>query len=179
MKGWFQRFMSGRYGFDQFGGFLCIASLILIVIGAWVSPILYWLGLAAIIYSYFRILSRNTRKRYAENLKYLSYQNRVTTWLGKYQVRFKQRKDYHYYRFAPSAVSSCARARGRGKISITCPKCGNQFIKKRVDARCLDMLRFIARGRRRRHGSLPGLLLWALPGAGPPLWPHRTAGAEL
>lgn len=49
MKGWFQRFMSGRYGFDQFGGFLCIASLILIVIGAWVSPILYWLGLAAII----------------------------------------------------------------------------------------------------------------------------------
>ena len=54
MKGWFQRFMSGRYGFDQFGGFLCIASLILIVIGAWVSPILYWLGLAAIIYSYFR-----------------------------------------------------------------------------------------------------------------------------
>ena len=83
MKGWFQRFMSGRYGFDQFGGFLCIASFILIVIGAWVSPILYWLGLAAIIYSYFRILSRNTRKRYAENLKYLSYQNRVTTWLGK------------------------------------------------------------------------------------------------
>lgn len=69
MKGWFQRFMSGRYGFDQFSGFLCIASLILIVIGAWVSPVLYWLGLAAIIYSYFRILSRNTRKRYAENLK--------------------------------------------------------------------------------------------------------------
>ena len=33
MKGWFQRFMAGRYGFDQFGGFLCISSLILIVIG--------------------------------------------------------------------------------------------------------------------------------------------------
>ena len=67
MKGWFQRFMAGRYGFDQFGGFLCISSLILIVIGAWVSPVLYWLGLAAIVYSYFRILSRNTRKRYSEN----------------------------------------------------------------------------------------------------------------
>ena len=129
MKGWFQRFMSGRYGFDQFGGFLCIASLILIVIGAWVSPILYWLGLAAIIYSYFRILSRNTRKRYAENLKYLSYQNRVTTWLGKYQVRFKQRKAYHYDR-CPKCGQQLRVPRGRGKISITCPKCGNQFIKK-------------------------------------------------
>ena len=103
MKGWFQRFMAGRYGFDQFGGFLCISSLILIVIGAWVSPVLYWLGLAAIVYSYFRILSRNTRKRYSENLKYLSYQNRVTTWFGKQQVRFKQRKDYHYLRFTVRA----------------------------------------------------------------------------
>ena len=104
-------------------------ALPLIVIGAWVSPILYWLGLAAIIYSYFRILSRNTRKRYAENLKYLSYQNRVTTWLGKYQVRFKQRKDYHYYR-CPKCGQQLRVPRGRGKISITCPKCGNQFIKK-------------------------------------------------
>ena len=126
MKGWFQRFMAGRYGFDQFGGFLCISSLILIVIGAWVSPVLYWLGLAAIIYSYFRILSRNTRKRYAENLKYLSYQNRVTTWLGKYQVRFKQRKDYHYYR-CPQCGQQLRVPRGRGKISITCPKCGKQM----------------------------------------------------
>ena len=106
MKGWFQRFMAGRYGFDQFGGFLCISSLILIVIGAWVSPVLCWMALAAIVYSYFRILSRNTHKRYSENLKYLSYQNRVTTWFGKQQVRFKQRKDYHYYR---------------------CPQCGQQL----------------------------------------------------
>lgn len=129
MKGWFQRFMAGRYGFDQFGGFLCISSLILIVIGAWVSPVLYWLGLAAIVYSYFRILSRNTRKRYSENLKYLSYQNRVTTWFGKQQVRFKQRKDYHYYR-CPQCGQQLRVPRGRGKISITCPKCGHQFIKK-------------------------------------------------
>ena len=101
MKGWFQRFMSGRYGFDQFSGFLCIASLILIVIGAWISPVLYWLGLAAIIYSYFRILSRTTLKR----------------------------KEYHYYR-CPQCGQQLRVPRGRGKISITCPKCGHQFIKK-------------------------------------------------
>ena len=84
---------------------------------------------AAIVYSYFRILSRNTRKRYSENLKYLSYQNRVTTWFGKQQVRFKQRKDYHYYR-CPQCGQQLRVPRGRGKISITCPKCGHQFIKK-------------------------------------------------
>ena len=50
MRSWFQRFMSGRYGFDQLGGFLCIVSFILVIIGAWVSPVLYWLGLVLLIY---------------------------------------------------------------------------------------------------------------------------------
>ena len=58
-----------------------------------------------------------------------SYQNRVTTWFGKQQVRFKQRKDYHYYR-CPQCGQQLRVPRGRGKISITCPKCGHQFIKK-------------------------------------------------
>ena len=43
MKAWLQRFMSGRYGFDRFSGFLSSCSLILIVLGALFSPVLYWL----------------------------------------------------------------------------------------------------------------------------------------
>ena len=113
MRSWFQRFMSGRYGFDQLGGFLCIASFILVIVGAWVSPVLYWLGLILLIYSYFRVLSRNRSKRYAENLKYLTLQNKVVDWANRHILRFKLRVP-----------------RGRGKISITCPKCHNQFIKK-------------------------------------------------
>ena len=41
MKGWFQRFMSGRYGFDRFGGFLSITSLVLVLLGALFSSFLY------------------------------------------------------------------------------------------------------------------------------------------
>jgi len=44
MRSWFQRFMSGRYGFDQLGGFLCIVSFILVIVGAWVSPVLLLAG---------------------------------------------------------------------------------------------------------------------------------------
>ena len=69
MKAWLQRFMSGRYGFDRFSGFLSTCSLILIVLGALFSSVLYWLGLLLLIYCYFRILSRNNQKRYQENLK--------------------------------------------------------------------------------------------------------------
>ena len=129
MKAWFQRFMSGRYGFDQLNGFLCILSLILVVLGAWLSGFLYWLGLALLLWCYFRIFSRNIQKRYAENMKYLSLQNQAKDWLARQKLRFDQRKVYRYFK-CPHCKQSIRVPRGRGRISITCPKCGTSFIKK-------------------------------------------------
>lgn len=129
MKAWFQRFMSGRYGFDQLNGFLCILSLILVVLGAWLSGFLYWLGLALLLWCYFRIFSRNIQKRYAENMKYLSLQNQAKDWLARQKLRFDQRKVYRYFK-CPHCRQSIRVPRGRGRISITCPKCGTSFIKK-------------------------------------------------
>lgn len=121
--------MSGRYGFDQLSGFLCILSLILVVLGTWLSGVLYWLGLALLLWCYFRIFSRNTQKRYAENLKYLSLQTQVREWFARRRLRFDQRKTYRYFR-CPHCRQSIRVPRGRGRISITCPKCGTSFIKK-------------------------------------------------
>ena len=129
MRSWFQRFMSGRYGFDQLGGFLCIVSFILVIVGAWVSTVLYWLGLILLIYSYFRVLSRNRSKRYAENLKYLTLQNKVVDWANRHILRFKQRKQYRYFR-CPRCRQTVRVPRGRGQINIRCPKCGEQFRKR-------------------------------------------------
>lgn len=129
MKAWLQRFMSGRYGFDRFSGFLSSCSLILIVLGALFSPVLYWLGLLLLIYCYFRILSRNIQKRYRENLKYLSLESKVTGWFSIRKARFQKRRQYHYYR-CPHCGQQLRVPRGRGKISITCPKCSTQFTKK-------------------------------------------------
>ena len=48
MKAWLQRFMSGRYGGDQFSGFLSIAALVIFVLGLLVpglaGTLLYWVG---------------------------------------------------------------------------------------------------------------------------------------
>ena len=129
MKAWFQRFMSGRYGFDQLNGFLCILSLILVVLGAWLSGFLYWVGLALLLWCYYRIFSRNIQKRYAENMKYLSLQNQAKDWLARQKLRFDQRKVYRYFQ-CPHCRQSIRVPRGRGRISITCPKCGTSFIKK-------------------------------------------------
>ena len=129
MKAWFQRFMSGRYGFDQLNGFLCILSLILVVLGAWLSGFLYWMGLALLLWCYYRMFSRSIQKRYAENMKYLSLQNQVKDWFARQKLRFDQRKVYRYFK-CPHCRQSIRVPRGRGRISITCPKCGTSFIKK-------------------------------------------------
>ena len=129
MKAWFQRFMSGRYGFDQLNGFLCILSLILVVLGAWLSGFLYWLGLALLLWCYYRMFSRSIQKRYAENMKYLSLQNQAKDWLARQKLRFDQRKVYRYFK-CPHCKQAIRVPRGRGRISITCPKCGTSFIKK-------------------------------------------------
>lgn len=129
MKAWFQRFMSSRYGNDQLNVFLVIVSLVFLVLGMLVSGILYYLGLALLVYCYFRMFSRNISKRYAENQWYLNKRGVVERWLGARKTRFQMRKTYHYYR-CPHCGQQLRVPRGRGRISISCPKCGTTFIKK-------------------------------------------------
>lgn len=129
MKAWFQRFMSGRYGSDQFGKFLSMVSLVLLILGLFLGSIPYWLGLFLLLYCYFRMFSRNISKRYAENQKYLVWEGKFRRHTDKYKLRFSQRKTYRYFR-CPHCKQELRVPRGRGRISINCPKCGTSFIKK-------------------------------------------------
>ena len=70
--------MQGRYGVDDFSRFIMGVALTLIILTMVVTmfnrnvgSILDFLGIAAIVYAYFRIFSRNIQQRYAENQKYL------------------------------------------------------------------------------------------------------------
>lgn len=132
MKAWFQRFMSGRYGVDPFSQFLSTAALILVIFGLFLPGplrLLGWLGWAALIYSYFRIFSRNIARRSAENRWFLEKRYAVQQRFGSAKTRFDQRKVYRYFR-CPHCRQQLRVPRGRGRISITCPKCGTTFIKK-------------------------------------------------
>ena len=129
MRAWFQRFMSGRYGYDQFSRFLSIAALALLILGLFLWDVLYWIGLAVIVYSYFRMFSRNIQKRYTENQWYLTKTAGLRGWFGHCKTRFAQRKTYRYFH-CPHCKQAIRVPKGRGRISITCPKCQTQFIRK-------------------------------------------------
>lgn len=96
LKDRFIRFMYGRYGVDSFGKFTIWGSLILMLIAGWTHRgILSWLAWAGIIYSYFRMFSKNTYKRAAENQKYLQMTRGIRTFFYRQRNMITQRKTHH------------------------------------------------------------------------------------
>lgn len=130
MKEKFIRFMSGRYGIDQFSKFLLIMVFVLIILSRIIEiREIYWISVALILYTYFRMFSKNYSKRYKENQTYLKFHNRFFGFFRQKINIQKQRKDYHIYN-CPSCKQKIRIPRGKGKVSIRCPKCKTEFVKK-------------------------------------------------
>ena len=137
MEDKFYRFMQGRYGVDQFAKFTMGVALVSIVLAIFVNTgsstgsLLDMLGLVAIVYTYFRIFSRNVSARYAENQKYLGYTQKVRSQFAREKNMMEQRKTHHIYT-CPGCGQKIRIPRGKGqKVEIECPKCHAKFVKRR------------------------------------------------
>ena len=129
MKEKFYRFMQGRYGNDQFNRFLMVLVIVCFALSLFGVRPLYVLGITLLIYAYFRLFSKNIYKRRQENAVYLRYEYKVRQWFATFKRDMEQRKTHHIYR-CPSCKQKIRIPRGKGKIEIRCPKCGQTFIKK-------------------------------------------------
>ena len=77
----FMNFMRGRYGWDQLGTFLMIASFAIEILGRiFRSSIVYYIGLAMFFWMLYRMFSRNIGARVAENQKFINLRNRFANW---------------------------------------------------------------------------------------------------
>ncbi|WP_024838068.1 MULTISPECIES: hypothetical protein [Clostridia] len=126
----FSRFMIGRYGADKLSRFLIGFTFALIVAGIFIRS--YWVDIAALflmMLSYFRMFSRNIGKRFEENQKFERISFRVTEFFKKWRFKFQQMRQYHIYK-CPSCGQKIRIPRGKGKVSVHCPKCSTDFIKK-------------------------------------------------
>ena len=122
--------MIGRYGTDGLNQFLSILSLVLIVLALLTkSSFLTLLGMIVLVLCYYRSLSRNIAKRTEENYQFYTIKDRSTNKINGLKDQWANRKLYHYYR-CPQCRQKLRVPRGRGRIQISCPRCGTQFIKK-------------------------------------------------
>lgn len=135
MREKFIKFMQGRNGVDDFSRFtmgVAIVSIILAIFtrnGSFIGALLDTIGLLAIVYTYYRILSKDIPRRYQENQKYLEKTNKIRMHFRKEKNLMEQRKTHHIYT-CPGCGQKIRIPRGKGKIEIDCPKCHTKFVKK-------------------------------------------------
>ncbi|NLL76846.1 MAG: hypothetical protein GX235_06325 [Clostridiales bacterium] len=127
------RFMQGRYGSygpDSLNRFLLAGALVAMIVSLFTRwNFLYGIALVILIYSYFRMLSRNYTRRYAENQMFLKYTAGIRGFIMKQKNVMNQRKTHHIYK-CPGCKQKIRVPKGKGKIAIRCPKCSTEFIKK-------------------------------------------------
>ena len=120
---WFRNFMIGRYGSDRLNTYLLGVGIALMLIGSIFggkSVLASWCSLLSyipLIWCIFRMYSRNIEARRRENA---AVQNLIA---------HLRDKNHRYYR-CPRCRQTVRVPRGRGKISIRCPKCSERFIRK-------------------------------------------------
>ena len=130
MKERMQRFMAGRYGNDQLNQFIFIVAIISMVLEIITrQSLFYTLTLVLLILAYVRVFSRNINKRYEENMKFLQKKDAILNKFRKQKYYAAQRRNFHIYT-CPQCKQEIRIPKGKGKISITCPKCRTSFIKK-------------------------------------------------
>ncbi len=126
------RFMYGRNGSDQLN-----AALIALYLAVWILSILLRnipvvddvLDILAVLLAVlvlFRTLSRDLERRRAENAKFLSWWRPVRNRIDGRRQRLQDKE--HKYFTCKNCKAICRVPVGKGKIEITCPKCGEKII---------------------------------------------------
>lgn len=124
------RFMSGRYGADEFSLFLLIVYFVLSVLALLpYCAVLYSVALSACVFSLFRCFSRNIYRRNAERTWFLGKRAKLKSFFKRKRRIFKERKTHRFFK-CKRCGAVLRVPKGKGRIEITCPKCKNKLTKK-------------------------------------------------
>ena len=127
------RFMYGRNGTDQLNWAILVVYLVMWVLRTVVSvldialaaAVIDLLMLALAVALLWRTFSRNLSKRRAENQKFVNWWYPIK---GRFAAAKARRADKdHKYFTCKNYKTICRVPAGKGKIVITCPKCGHQI----------------------------------------------------
>ena len=126
-----QRFMAGRYGGDQLNMALLVLSLLLTMVCSffpfgWIGQLLSMVILALAV---FRMFSRNTSRRFAENYRFLKLWNPVKNWFQWLWLSIRYCKKNRYF-LCPKCHRIACVPKGTGRVTITCKGCKHRYDKK-------------------------------------------------
>ncbi len=122
-----QRFMVGRNGPDNLSVAAFVSALIVNSLAVvFRMEILKILSVMLIAYCIFRMLSKNIDRRRSESMKFMMIITPIKDWAMQKIVQVRSSKTHKFFK-CPSCKNMLRVPRGKGKIHITCPKCGERF----------------------------------------------------
>ena len=132
----FARFMYGRNGIDQLNHALLriyfafyFLQIVFVMLHLDIpTAICKYLTYALMILLLFRIFSKNLYKRRAENQKWMRFAAQIRNDYTNAKARHADKS--HKYFTCKQCKTICRVPTGKGKIVITCPKCGAQIHAK-------------------------------------------------
>lgn len=146
-----QDFMNGRHGADELTTALGALSMLLALIGSIFSfPVLGWIALIVVLVALVRAFSTNTAARERENDAFLGAVSKLPFMKGAArtganrqqgtpsefdrkkrtaQKMWDNRKTTMYFK-CKNCGQMLSVPRGKGRIRVTCPRCGTKVEKK-------------------------------------------------
>lgn len=121
----FRSIFNGRNGFDALSGVILGAAVVLSIFYRFFprATVLAILGIALVVWAFFRVMSTKVVLRRAENERFLDLVERV-----RHPGRPAVFTGYRYFT-CPSCGQRVRVPKGRGRIAITCPSCNAGFIE--------------------------------------------------
>lgn len=130
IRNFLRKFMMGRYGPDNLGVTIIVLSLVFyLLFGIFRFALFVYISYTLLIFSVFRMLSRNIIRRRAENDRFIRYMWPVRTRLGRTFASIRHGKTHKFFK-CPSCRNTLRVPKKKGKLQITCPKCGERFTRK-------------------------------------------------
>ena len=124
-----QRFMYGRYGSDQLNVFLIASYLVLLLLSGLPGlGLLETISLLLMVWTLFRMLSRNCAARRAENAKFLKLAGPFIRWWRLRRTILRD-KEHRYFK-CPKCGQHLRVPKVKGTITVHCRGCGASFQEK-------------------------------------------------
>lgn len=123
------QWMMGRYGIDQLTQALMTAGCAVVLVNFFAhSGVLSTIALLLMGWGLFRCYSRNIAARAKELAKYQELMVKPKAWWRLTNKKWVNRKTTLYFK-CKGCGSVLNVPKGKGKLRVTCPKCGTQVEK--------------------------------------------------
>ena len=119
--------LRGRQGPDDLAVFCTNLAIVVVAINLFARvSLLGWIALALIVYSMFRIQSKNLGSRARENEAFLKALGPARPWVQNPRAAWAELRTCKHVK-CRSCHQRVRVPRGKGRLRVTCPRCKTKF----------------------------------------------------